>query len=206
LTSEKIILQGGGEHAKVVLDGLLGMKARVVALFDPKYGGELLGIRQRGEYDPLFEPDAKAIVAIGNNMTRKKVVAFTKHEFTKFMHTTSIVSANCSIGEGSMIMQGATVQVHARVGSHVIVNTGARIDHDCELSEYVHVAPGVVLCGRVKVGEGAMVGAGAVVLPGVSIGAWATVGAGAVVTKDVDEGAVVMGNPARVISNLKSEI
>jgi acetyltransferase-like isoleucine patch superfamily enzyme len=51
----------------------------------------------------------------------------------------------------------------------------------------------------VRIGDGAFLGVNAVVLPGVTIGARAYVGASAVVTKDVPPGAVVAGNPARVI-------
>lgn len=199
-------MQGGGEHAKVVLDCLLSQGVEVLALFDPKYSGELLGVPQRGVYDPVFAPDASIIIAIGNNNTRKKVVFNTRHTFTNAIHSSCIVSAHVKIGTGCMILQGAIVQAHATIGDHVILNTASSIDHDCEIQDYVHIAPRAVLCGRVKVGEGALIGAGAVVLPGISIGAWATVGAGAVVTRDVAEGLVVVGNPARIISNSKFQI
>ena len=45
----------------------------------------------------------------------------------------------------------------------------------------------------------ARVGGGSVLLPGVTIGANALVGAGSVVTRDVPPGAIVVGNPARVV-------
>ena len=48
--------------------------------------------------------------------------------------------------------------------------------------------------------RGCRIGAGAVLLPGVEIGADAFVGAGAVVTRDVPPGALVVGVPARVVS------
>ncbi len=47
--------------------------------------------------------------------------------------------------------------------------------------------------------RGASIGAGAVILPGLTVGEEAMVGAGAVVIADVPPGAVVVGNPARVI-------
>jgi sugar O-acyltransferase (sialic acid O-acetyltransferase NeuD family) len=198
-----IILQGGGEHAKVVLDCLLEQGANVLALFDPKYHGELFGVAQRGQYDPTFAPEAKALIAIGDNAVRKRVAAITRHSFINAIHSTAIISTRAKVGNGCMVLHGAIVQAQTVIGDHVIINTAASIDHDCEINNFVHIAPRAVLCGRVKVGEGALIGAGAVVLPGISIGAWATVGAGAVVTKDVAEGAILVGNPAGQIHTSK---
>ena len=48
-------------------------------------------------------------------------------------------------------------------------------------------------------GEGVDVGANAVIIGAVRIGDRAVIGAGSVVVKDVPPGAVVAGNPARVI-------
>jgi len=49
---------------------------------------------------------------------------------------------------------------------------------------------------------GASIGGGAVILPGITIGEGAMVGAGAVVTKSVPAGAVVVGNPARILRTI----
>lgn len=194
-----VILQGGGEHASVVLDCLLAQGADVLAVFDPKYTGELLGIQQRGVYDPQFAPNSKVIVAIGDNALRKEVVHQTSHTFTNAIHPSCILSDHIQAGTGNMILQGVIVQVNTTIGNHVILNTGASIDHDCTIGDFVHVAPRAVLCGRVTVGEGTLIGAGSIILPGITLGAWATVGAGAVVTKDIPDGAVAAGNPSRII-------
>jgi sugar O-acyltransferase (sialic acid O-acetyltransferase NeuD family) len=188
----------------VVLDSLLASKADVIALFDPKYSDHLFGIPQRGVYDSSFEPEAVAIIAIGNNALRKKVAGITKHNFTSTIHPSAIVSSFVEHGKGCMILQGSIIQARTKIGDHVIINTGAKIDHDCEIGSYVHVAPGAVLCGTVRVGEGTLVGAGSTILPGVKIGKWSTIGAGSVIIDDVPDDAVVVGNPGRVIrSKLK---
>ena len=50
-----------------------------------------------------------------------------------------------------------------------------------------------------------LIGANAVVIEGVHIGKGAVVGAGSIVTQDVPAGAVVVGNPARIIKEQKDE-
>lgn len=195
----KIILQGGGGHARVVLDCLISQGAHMAAIFDPKFTGQLMGVPLLGDYDPGVEPDALAIIAIGDNAVRKAVVQRTKHSFTNTRHSSAIVSQYASFGTGNVILHGAIVQAQSAIGNHVIINTGAQVDHDCRVEDYVHLAPGARLCGNVHIGEGTLVGAGAVVIPGKKIGAWATIGAGAVVITDIPDYAVAVGNPARVI-------
>ncbi len=199
MEANKTIIQGGGEHARVVLDCLLAQGAKVVGLFDPKYSGTLFGIPQRGTYDQSFEPEAYAIVAIGDNTLRKKVVEKTKHRFQNAIHPSAIISPYASVGEGNMILHGTIVQAQTQIGNHVIINTGTQVDHDNVIADYVHLGPGVVLCGTVHVGTGSFIGAGSVIIPGKKVGAWAIVGAGSVVIQDVPDHAVVVGNPARII-------
>lgn len=199
MENNKIILQGGGEHARVVLDCLLSQGAQVAALFDPAYSGDLFGIPQRGTYDATFEPEAEAIVAIGDNALRRRVVEKTKHGFTNAIHPSVIFSPYASCGTGNMFLHAVIVQAQTRIGDHCILNTRSQVDHDCRIGSFVHLAPGVVLCGTVSVGEGTFIGAGAVVIPGKKIGAWATIGAGAVVIQDIPDYAVAVGNPARII-------
>lgn len=194
-----IILHGGGEHARVVLDSLLSAGHRVEAVFDPKYSGELFGIPQQGAYDPGAYPDALAIVSIGDNAVRKKAVSIMSHAFGNAIDSSAIVSPRATLGVGNMILHRAVIQAGSRLGNHVIINTGAQVDHDCVLEDFVHLAPGVVLCGTVEIGEGTLIGAGTTVLPGRKVGKWSTVGAGSVVTRDIPDHAVAYGNPARVI-------
>jgi sugar O-acyltransferase (sialic acid O-acetyltransferase NeuD family) len=195
----KIIIHGGGGHAKVVADCLLAQEKKIIAFIDPKCADAVLGIPCFPDYDPTFETDAQTIIAIGNNAARKKLHERIVHSFDNAIHPSAVISTLASMGVGNMILHHAVIQAGAVLGNHVIINTGAQVDHDCHIDDFVHIAPRAVLCGNVTVGQGALVGAGAVITPGRKIGHWATVGAGAVVIQDVPERAVVVGNPARII-------
>ncbi len=58
----------------------------------------------------------------------------------------------------------------------------------------------------IEIMDGCFIGLRSTILPGVRIGPRAIVGAGSVVTKDVPEGAVVAGNPARVIGRFEDVV
>ena len=57
--------------------------------------------------------------------------------------------------------------------------------------------------GEVRIGNNVFIGVNAVILRNVTIGDNSVVGAGSIVSKDVPSCSVVVGNPARVIKELK---
>ena len=125
--------------------------------------------------------------------------------------------------ESNTIGDNVSVGSHSIVEHHVQIEDKVRIHSQAFVPEYSTlrrgswVGPGVritnaphPLCPDVKdciVGAtlepGAKIGANATLLPGVVVGENALVGAGAVVTRDVPAGAVVTGNPAKVVKHIK---
>ena len=57
----------------------------------------------------------------------------------------------------------------------------------------------------VVIGENVWIGSGAIILPGVTIGDNSIVGAGSVVTRDIPANVVAVGNPCRVLREIKEE-
>jgi sugar O-acyltransferase (sialic acid O-acetyltransferase NeuD family) len=114
---------------------------------------------------------------------------------------TAVVAASSTLGEGSYVNAGAIIAAGVRAGTSLSVNRGASIGHHNVIGNYVTVGPGVVTGGECRIQRGAFLGVGAVLAPGVEVGPNAVVGAGAVVIGDVREGAVVVGNPARVVGD-----
>lgn len=56
----------------------------------------------------------------------------------------------------------------------------------------------------IKIGNNVWIGGNVIVLPGVTIGDNSVIGAGSVVNKDIPANVVAVGNPCKVIKELKS--
>ncbi|WP_130734308.1 acetyltransferase [Flavobacterium sp. J27] len=197
---------GASGHAKVVLDILIFNQINVTAIVDddPKFETlfDIPVIKTKAF--SVFNP-SKFIIAIGNNVVRKEIVAKNAFHYLKAIHNDAAISSFSSIGEGSVVMAKAVINADAKIGKHCIINSGSVIEHDCVLSDYVHVSPNASLAGNVTVGEGVHIGIGASVIQGVTIGKWATIGAGAVIIADVPDFAVVVGNPGKIIKSKSNE-
>jgi len=124
------------------------------------------------------------------------------HGFSRagvIIDSTSVVGTSVAIGRGVYVNAGCTIGGGVVIGDFVIVNRSASVGHDTHIEEYASIGPAAVLAGRVNIRRGVFVGAGAVVLPDIEVGENSIVGAGAVVTRPVPSGAVVVGNPARIV-------
>ena len=109
------------------------------------------------------------------------------------------VGARCKISSHTFICEGVTIEDEVFVG-HGVMFTNDRLPRATRPDGKPQTEADWRL-ERTVVRRGASIGSNATILCGLEIGARAVVGAGAVVTKNVPAGAVVAGNPARVIRN-----
>ncbi len=107
------------------------------------------------------------------------------------------VGKRCKISSHSFICEGVTLGDEVFVGHHVVFINDKYPRATTEAGTLQTDADWRVQPIVVK--RRASIGSGAVILGDVTIGEGAIVGAGAVVTKDVPAGAIVAGNPAKVI-------
>ncbi len=134
----------------------------------------------------------------------------------------------CEIGDDVKIGTFVEIQKGAKIGNRCKISSHAFICEGVTLEDDVFVGHSVTFindrypratngtgqlqtdadwaCIRTLIKRGASIGSGTTLLCGVTIGENAMIGAGSVVTKDVPPGAVVAGNPARVMRSFQSKV
>ncbi|KPK02229.1 MAG: hypothetical protein AMK71_03030 [Nitrospira bacterium SG8_35_4] len=201
---DKIILIGGGGHAKVLIDLIKTIEEYEIAgIVDPELetGSQVFTIPVLGSDDVLPDLIARGIktfcIAVGSvrdNSKRRELYMMVKNlglSIPSLIHPGAVVSTmETSISDGVQIMAGAIIQAGTVVGENTIINTGAVIEHDCIIGRNVHVCPGAVICGGSIIGDNAFIGAGSTIIQYLEIGRDAFVGAGALVHRNLSDGAL----------------
>ena len=104
------------------------------------------------------------------------------------------LGADCSVNVSTVVRGTVAVGDGVRIGGQTSL---LGFNHGTDPAAPIRTQP--LTTRGITVGDDVWVGSHVVVLDGVTIGAGVVVGAGAVVTRDVPAGAIVGGNPARVI-------
>lgn len=154
-------------------------------------------------------PGGKFYSAVGCPVTRRKLANRALAVGLKpgcFIKHPNVISAMLDkslvpVANGTVAFAGSIIMRAEHIGQHVSIQMGATVGHNVVLGDYVNISPGVRLSGGCRLEEGVDIGSNACVNPKIRIGKWSIVGAGAVVTKDIPDFSVVVGVPAKKISD-----
>ena len=106
------------------------------------------------------------------------------------------VGANLAINHGVFLLARSGITI----GDNVVLSANCMvIDARLSLDPHTPASNRDHDAAPITIEDGAWIGAGAIILAGVTIGKNAVVAAGSVVVKDVPPGAIVGGNPAKVL-------
>lgn len=131
-----------------------------------------------------------------------------------------VILPGAEIGSDCNICAHVLIEGDVVIGDRVTVKSGVQLWNGLRVGNDVFIGPNVTFTNdrypRSKdytagfcitvIEDGASIGAGAVILPGVRVGSRAMVAAGAVVTRDVAPLSLVIGNPARHVRFIDSEV
>ena len=167
------------------------------------WGKVINGYSVIGGIDSLefLTPDTYVLIAIANYEVKKKIVnkINNKLKFATIIHPKVWVHDYMTIGEGTIIYEGAILTSNIEIGNHVIIIPKCGVGHDSIIKDYVSLLWNVNVSGNDIIEEGVMMGSGSTVIQGKKIGKGSNIGAGAVVIEDVDSFSTAIGVPAKVI-------
>lgn len=204
---DKIIIIGGGGHAKVIISILKRLNDfEITGYTDIQDNGSILGVAYLGA-DSILEDYVKkgvrnAVMGIGqlkDYKLRMNVARYAESlgfTFPVITAPTAVVNEDVEIGAGVVIMDGVVINPGTKIGQFSIVNTKASIDHDCKIGQFVHIAPGVTLSGSVRIKNFSLIGTGASVIQNVTIEENCIIGAGSTVMRNCSAGRTYIGTPA----------
>ena len=121
------------------------------------------------------------------------------NRFARVIHPAAQVSLNATIGYNVLVMAGVVLTSNAVIGNHVCLLPNTVVHHDSKVGDWTLVGSNVAIAGGVDVGENCYIGSGSSIRNGIRIGDQALIGLGSTVIHDVPAGAVVAGNPARIL-------
>jgi len=158
---------------------------------------------------------------IGSNpLIREPTIIYPDNEIGDNFQTGHFVT----IREKNKIGNNVSIGSHSNIEHHIIIEDNVRIHSNCFIPEYTilrhdcWIGPNVV-CTNAKyprsinvkneligptIGEFAKIGANTTILPAVKIGKHALIGAGSVITKDVPDYSIAVGNPAKIIGDIRN--
>lgn len=128
-----------------------------------------------------------------------------------------LIRENNKIGDNVVIWHGSTLNPDNKVGNNSRIHAGCFLEM-VSIGENVFLGPNVTFTNDPHpiipiefrecwegaiVKDGVVIGGGATILPHVVIGKQALVGAGSVVTGNIPDRKVAVGNPAKVIKDIK---
>jgi sugar O-acyltransferase (sialic acid O-acetyltransferase NeuD family) len=173
MKKDKILLIGGGGHCRSVIDVIEAEdRFEIVGIVDQKelvgsfvFGYEIIGCDD--DLESLFKDIKNAVITLGHlqdNSLRVSLYEKLKNigfNLPVIISPLAYVAKHTTIGEGTVVMHQALINVNATIGKNCIINTKALIEHDVIVEDHCHISTGSILNGGVSVKSNTFYGSNA---------------------------------------------
>ena len=164
----RLLIYGSGAFTQTVIELVQDCGHEVVGLVDDTHRGPgVLGNLE--EVSQSYPPGKFGIaIAIGYGNLSGRWNAWQRaraygYQAPVLIHPRGYVAGSAQVGEGSMVMASAVVDVRATVGEAVVLWPGVCVSHDSMIGENCFLSPNATVCGAVRLGANSFVGAGAAI-------------------------------------------
>lgn len=191
------------ETAKMVVEGFLDDAYTTEGIYENFRVLGSLDTWSKLAPDIFFIPAIQKVRDMPRRAARVEALGMPPERWATVVHPTAVIASCAKIGVGVYIGAFCSVQPRCVIGDFATLRAGAALGHDATVSRHAYVGPNAILCGKTVLHCGAHLGPGAVLLDERSVGQFAVVGIGSAVTKNVSDYAVVMGNPAKRVGQVR---
>ncbi|MCD6659096.1 MAG: acetyltransferase [Lentimicrobium sp.] len=208
---DKALIIGAGTYGQVYASYLAESNLyKVIGFLDDdvnKIGSVVHGIRVLGAVtmlnELLMELPCSVFVPIGNNITRETILNKARglgYKTPSYIHSSCQVHSTVTVGESVYMLPASNIMPHTVIEDNVMISMGVNVAHHTRLGRCSFYSQGANVGASIDIEPYAFAGIGCTIMTGISrVGRNAVIGAGAVVIKDIPDGAVVVGNPARIL-------
>lgn len=192
----RIVIFGAGKIAEVVHDLLRDDPDHSVAAFtcDREFmtGSEKQGLPVVAfeEIETRFSPAAFAmLVAIGYQdinavrADRCRQAREKGYRLVSWISPRAHVPKSCVVGANCVVMDGASLQPHARLGDDVFVWSGAVVGHHATIGDHCWLASNCTISSTAVVEPFCFVGVNSAIGHAITVGARSIIGAATVITR-----------------------
>ena len=108
-----------------------------------------------------------------SNLNRKKIFENLEKmniNLPPLISNNANISKNIKIGDGSIVLPGATIGPDVVIGQNCIINCNVVVSHGTTIGNHVHLTPGSVIAGDCKIGDLTTIGMNSTVLYSTNVG------------------------------------
>ncbi|EJL65384.1 acyltransferase [Flavobacterium sp. CF136] len=158
---------------------------------------------------PLIQKYKKSSIKIGTNFVacsnpKNNTIGVFQKVIIKTCSPEAVIQIGNHVG-----ISGATISSNSRItiGNNVLIGSGVLItDSDAHsINPKFRNDKSKIMSSPIVIEDDVFIGARSIVLKGITIGRGALIGAGSVVSKDIEAFAIVAGNPAKKIGDVRDE-
>ncbi len=151
------------------------------------FGKPVVALESLAESFSSSEVSLLMAVGYGDlNRNRQKLYETVKgigYTIETYIHPDAKVYTE-SVGEGSIIMPNAFVDVFCEIGVNAVIWGNCSVAHHAKVGNHCWLATGCVISGSAELGDNSFVGVGVTIVNQVKVGSHNIIGAGSLIFKD----------------------